>query len=297
MSRKRDNWTDWAAAAAFGAVLSFALILGQKDRSLQNRNQSGYEAEEAVRAGEKASLNSGKEAENRKEDALPEADDSQRRLLGQLMEYLEEGDMEKAARLADQVEEQLDHLFYGVMKGERYLYDGEVFLKDQTEGQPSLSGEGLVLTMAKTMFFGRFEHGKPEGEALAFQVVDLEAPRYEYAQGIWKDGKLEGAGRTGYCYYEKVPQGEPRKAERKGRFAGDQMEGEVEYRTESEEGKKTTWRFETEHGIIQLDDRWAHRPEKGEYQLMSEKDENHAYILEESVAGQPIWVNPLLWEG
>lgn len=297
MSRKRDNWTDWAAAAAFGAVLSFALILGQKDRSLQNRNQSGYEAEEAVRAGEKASLGSGKEAENRKEDALPEADDSQRRLLGQLMEYLEEGDMEKAARLADQEEEQLDHLFYGVMKGERYLYDGEVFLKDQTEGQPSLSGEGLVLTMAKTMFFGRFEHEKPEGEALAFQVVDLEEPRYEYAQGIWKDGKLEGAGRTGYCYYEKVPQGEPRKAERKGRFAGDQMEEEVEYWTESEEGKKTTWRFETEHGIIQFDDRWAHLPEKGEYQLMSEKDENHAYILEESVAGQPIWVNPLLWEG
>ena len=111
-------------------------------------------------------------------------------------------------------------LFYEVMDGARYLYDGRSFSQ-------SMEGEGLVLTMPKTLYYGTFKGGRPEGECTALQVVELDAPRYDYSQGLWKDGKMEGLGHTGYCYYETSPEGEARDVCKTGRFSGDRLEGEV----------------------------------------------------------------------
>ena len=72
-----------------------------------------------------------------------------------------------------------------------------------------MEGEGLVLTMPKTLYYGTFKGGRPEGECTALQVVELDAPRYDYSQGIvegWEDG---GLGHTGYCYYETSRKGKP----------------------------------------------------------------------------------------
>ena len=69
----------------------------------------------------------------------------------------------------DSGEEELVTLFYEVMDGARYLYDGRSFSQ-------SMEGEGLVLTMPKTLYYGTFKGGRPEGECTALQVVELDAP-------------------------------------------------------------------------------------------------------------------------
>ena len=173
----------------------------------------------------------------------------------------------------DRGEEELLTLFYEVMDGTRYLYDGQSF-------SLSIEGKGLVLTMPKILYYGAFKAGRPEGDCTALQVVELDAPRYDYSQGLWKDGKMEGDGHTGYCYYENSPRGEARDVCKTGRFSGDRLEGKLEVKD----------------GTVQLDDRWIHIEERGEYQLMSQEDDSHAYIMDEKLAGQPVWINLLAWE-
>jgi len=107
---------------------------------------------------------------------------------------------------------------------------------------------------------------------------------------------MEGDGHTGYCYYENSPRGEARDVCKTGRFSGDRLEGEVTYTTLNQEGETSTWKLEVKDGTVQLDDRWIYIEERGEYQLMSQEDDSHAYIMDEKLADQPVWINLLAWE-
>ena len=227
--------------------------------------------------------------EGKTQSCLPDVTESQKAVLDKIIKALEAQDLETAAQVMDSGEEELVTLFYEVMDGARYLYDGRSFSQ-------SMEGEGLVLTMPKTLYYGTFKGSRPEGECTALQVVELDAPRYDYSQGLWKDGKMEGLGHTGYCYYETSPEGEARDVCKTGRFSGDKLEGEVTYTTLNQEGETSTWKLEVKDGTVQLDDRWIYIEERGEYQLMSQEDDSHAYIMDEKLADQPVWINLLAWE-
>lgn len=312
MKGRNDKWTDWAAAAAFAAVLGISAFWGQHNRAFdqapgqagsaygqmydgagpadENGNPAGKAAVypdtpgAAEGAGENPAPTGGEET-----GILPNVTQSQKGVLDKIMEALEAQDLETAARVMDRGEEELLTLFYEVMDGSRYLYDGQSFSQ-------SMEGEGLVLTMPNTLYYGSFKDGRPEGNCTALQVVELDAPRYDYSQGLWKDGKMEGGGHTGYCYYEASPEGEARDVCKTGRFAGDRLEGEVVYTTLNQEGESSTWKLEVKDGTVQLDDRWIYIEERGEYQLMSQEDDSHAYIMDEEMAEQPVWINLLAWE-
>lgn len=319
----KDRWTDLAAVAAFAAVLGISACWGQYDRAhgrvcdqAYGRPDSGYGwmyGQEGPAANENGRLmgnaadsgaagasmgaagvqeGGGADPARRKGEEieiLPDVTQSQKEVLAEIMEALEAQDLETAARVMDREEETLMTLFYEAMGGTRYLYDGQSF-------SGSIEGMGLVLTMPKTLYYGTFQNGKPEGECTALQVVELDAPRYDYSQGLWKDGKMEGQGHTGYCYYETGPEGEARDVCKTGRFSGDRMEGEVTYTTLNQEGETSTWKLETKDGTVQLDHRWIYIEERGEYQLMSQEDDSHAYIMDGNLADQPVWINLLAWE-
>ena len=314
MKGRNNTWTDMAAAAAFAAVLGISAFWGQHDRAYDQAgtagsaygrmyNQAGPADEDggpagkagaypgtagaaqaAERAGEDLARTGGEDKE-----ILPDVTESQKAVLDKIIKALEAQDLETAAQVMDSGEEELVTLFYEVMDGARYLYDGRSFSQ-------SMEGEGLVLTMPKTLYYGTFKGGRPEGECTALQVVELDAPRYDYSQGLWKDGKMEGLGHTGYCYYETSPEGEARDVCKTGRFSGDRLEGEVTYTTLNQEGETSTWMLEVKDGTVQLDDRWIYIEERGEYQLMSQEDDSHAYIMDEQLADQPVWINLLAWE-
>ena len=88
-------------------------------------------------------------------------------------------------------------------------------------------------------------------------------------------------------------EGEARDVCKTGRFSGDRLEGEVTYTTLNQEGETSTWKLEVKDGTVQLDDRWIYIEERGEYQLMSQEDDSHAYIMDEQLADQPVWINLL----
>lgn len=315
MKGRNDTWTDMAAAAAFAVVLVISAFWGQRDRAYdQGHGQAGSAYgrmyDQAGPAGENGNFvgkadaypgtaGAAQAAEGAEEDPartggeeaeiLPDVTEAQKAVLDEIMEALEAQDLEAAARVMDSGEEELLTLFYEVMDGVRYLYDGQSFSQ-------SMEGEGLVLTMPKTLYYGTFKDGKPEGDCTALQVVELDAPRYDYSQGLWKDGKMEGEGHTGYCYYENSPEGEARDVCKTGRFSSDRLDGKVTYTTLNQEGETSTWKLEVKDGMVQMDDRWIHIEERGEYQLMSEEDDSHAYIMDEKLAGQPVWINLLAWE-
>ena len=229
MKGRNNTWTDTAAAAAFAAVLGISAFWGQHDRAYDQAgtagsaygrmyNQAGPADEDggsvgkagaypgtagaaqaAEGAGEDLARTGGKDAE-----ILPDVTESQKAVLDKIINALETQDLETAAQVMDSGEEELVTLFYEVMDGARYLYDGRSFSQS--------------------------------------------------------------------------------------------MEGEVTYTTLNQEGETSTWKLEVKDGTVQLDDRWIYIEERGEYQLMSQEDDSHAYIMDEKLADQPVWINLLAWE-
>lgn len=287
---------DRTAAAAFAVVLGISALWGQHDRGINGRAGAVDAGTPETAAASGISAPEGEGIQTRSMDAggsgetaVPELDLYQKEVLAEIMESLKAEDLKAGASVMEKEEEMLQTLFYEVMGGERYLYDGETL-------SGSIEGEGMVLTMPSTVYYGTFKDGKPEGACTALQMVDLDAPRYDYSQGQWKDGKMEGKGHTGYCYYDHSPEGQARDVCKSGTFSGDLMDGEVIYTTMNGEDDTSTWELEVEQGIILLDESWVYNEEQGEYQLMSVDNDSHAYVMEEALSEIPVWKNLLIWE-
>ena len=56
------------------------------------------------------------------------------------------------------------------------------------------------------------------------------------------------------------------------------------------------WNMLISQGKIQLDDRWTHLDDMGEYQLMSSDTVSHAYLIADDKLEQLVWMNLLGWE-
>ena len=154
----------------------------------------------------------------------------------------------------------------------------------------------MVLTGAASVFYGSFGENGPEGRCTALQAVELEKPRYDYSEGIWKDGRMDGAGVSGYRYYQGPPQGEAEEIRREGRFVRGKMEGTITYRNTGSDGVTATYTMEVKEGVTQPDDRWIQGPEEGVYHLEADDNPAYAYALTEEEMKQPRWVNLLVWD-
>jgi len=198
-------------------------------------------------------------------------------------------DMEQAARILDKEQDILATLFYENMAGRRHLFSPFGFSR-------SLEGEGMVFTMPGTVFYGFFKDGKPRGECLALQFINVDSPRYNYSYGIWRNGKMTGYGSTGYCYYENVPLGENVKTVKQGNFKDDLLEGEISYETKDIDGTISHWYMAVSEGVTVIDTRWTRLEESKEYQLMSADAQSHAYLIGDDQIGQVMWMNLLGWD-
>ena len=205
----------------------------------------------------------------------PQLERDQIELLDRLTEVLKGRDLEAGGSLLLDHEQKLEYLFYQVMKGEYYLYrDGRLY--------GELDGEGLVLTRSTAAFYGTFENGMPEGSGVSVQGIELDGLRYDYADGQWSGGKLDGEAEAGYHYYEGSGDGESLEVKRAGTFVEDLMDGAFTYETVSADGEVTVWDMEAENGKTKLDDRWVHDEEKQYYYLPSRDISNHTYVIPDS---------------
>lgn len=280
MKDRKYSVMDRTAAAAFAIVLGTAVSGDLRNRKCPGEKQGGHgpEAADPADMAADSAEESGAEqnAAGRGFPVNPAAvvlDEKQMETVSDIMAALEKGNLKEAASVMEREADMLADMFYTAMDGVRYLFDGSSF-------QADIDGRGMVFTKAGTVYYGTFKAGKPEGQCTALQVVDLDAPRYDYSQGIWKDGRMEGKGHTGYCYFERSPEGEARDICKTGTFSQDLMEGDVVYTSMNEEDQVSTWKLRVEHGIAFMDDRWDYVESTGEYQLLSEDNDNHAYVVE-----------------
>ena len=296
MKDRKYSVMDRTAAAAFAIVLGISGIWGLKEQENapgKNRaamvREAADPADMAADSAEESGAEQNAAGRASRESAAVVLDEKQMETVSDIMAALEKGNLKEAASVMEREADMLADMFYTAMDGVRYLFDGSSF-------QADIDGRGMVFTKAGTVYYGTFKAGKPEGQCTALQVVDLDAPRYDYSQGIWKDGRMEGKGHTGYCYFERSPEGEARDICKTGTFSQDLMEGDVVYTSMNEECLPATWKLRVEHGIAFMDDRWDYVESTGEYQLLSEDNDNHAYVVEEDQAAMPMWVNLLIWD-
>ncbi|MCI8888694.1 MAG: hypothetical protein HFG70_11495 [Hungatella sp.] len=270
------------AGLAAGLCILAVLFLGTgRGSKSQNFSESSFqETSEAFKEGA-APL----EETSRQEEIL--LTDQEKELLGLLGQALEEGDYESAARLMMEEEEQLSHLYNVKMGGRLWLYE-------EGEWKEELEGKGLVIKKPGSVYYGELTAGKPQGEGTAFQVVNLDSPRYDYSAGSWEEGRMEGLGTVGYHYYEGTGE-ENRSVRRTGMFREDLMQGDVTYRTANTEGQVREWSMKIEDGKIVVDESWAFDEEKNVYQLVSPEDQEHAYSLEKERVGEVRFQNLIPW--
>lgn len=238
-------------------------------------------------AGAGQSASGGMDSSSQSE--APELNEQELAAVQRLAAAVKSGDKERIASelLADG--DTLSWLYYETFGEERYRYDG-------TEFRTDLAGEGMVLTGAASVFYGSFGENGPEGRCTALQAVELEKPRYDYSEGIWKDGRMDGAGVSGYRYYQGPPQGEAEEIRREGRFVRGKMEGTITYRNTGSDGVTATYTMEVKEGVTQPDERWIQGPEEGVYHLEADDNPAYAYALTEEEMKQPRWVNLLVWD-
>lgn len=220
---------------------------------------------------------------------IPVLELDQIKLLDGLVSYLKEDNLSEAASHLQRNEQKLQYLFYQTLEGKWYCYkDGAL--------SEELKGTGLVMKKPGAVFYGNLQDGMPQGEGIALQVIQLDSWRYDYSEGTWEMGRMEGAGAVGY-HYDQGTDGEENQSVRKeGNFTMDLMEGDFSYATTNSEGETTTWDMKAEGGKTVTDDRWTYEEEKQGYYLPSNQDSSHAYVLPESSVEEVRWRNMLAWE-
>lgn len=222
-------------------------------------------------------------------------------LLSTLYETMVNGRYADTARLLNENENTCTGLLAETLAGEKYCYwettyeDGTVIRSLEPLSQDG-NMEGMVLTRYNTVFYGSFENGKPEGECHAIQAMVLDEPRYTFAEGVWKNGKMNGEGRTGYHYYLKTPAKGFVMTDKSGTYVDNMLDGVFVYQTESVLGEKLSWEIEAEMGVTILSDKWTHFPFRKEYMLGAREDSARAYVLSEEKTGALLWNNLITWD-
>lgn len=223
-------------------------------------------------------------------------------LLSGLYRELKRGELGRTAEIMNENEEQLKALLQDTLGGGKYCYyeetDPETGEEHHKMKELTEEGEetGMVITRYNTVFFGNFCGGRPEGTCLAVQAMVLNEPRYTYADGLWSKGKMNGEGKTGYRYYENVPEGAFGMTEKNGTYKENLLDGSFSYRAEYGSGEKLHWEMEADRGVTVLSEAWVYYEDREEYMLPSREDASRAYVLKEDQAGAVLWNNLILWD-
>lgn len=274
-----------AAAAVLFAVFMVLFINGKKgteNETLQTDTAGIVEEETAA-------------------EPLPVSKEEEELLSG-LYRAMEQRRLTDAAEILNENEEQFKILVQETLAGEKYCYYEETAGEDGQELHRMevlrKDGEqkGMVITRYNTAFFGGFSDGAPEGDCVAIQAMVLQEPRYTYAAGKWTAGKMNGEGKTGYCYYENAPESGFVMMEKAGVYENNLLNGSFTCRTENRDGECLHWEMEAESGVTVLTGGWTYYGYRNEYMLPSVEDSARAYVLKEEQTGAVLWNNLILWD-
>lgn len=300
---KGGHTKKWAAAAVLAftvvtAVAGLKMHSGTPGAETEAQN-SAETSEESGIAPEKTMI-SQEEAPDT-ENVFP-LNAEEAKLFSDLYAAMSAKECSEAARILNDMEADWGKIISETLGGTVWLYresvtkDGQVVpsmevFSDTTEGT------GLAVTRYNTAFYGNFSEGMPDGICFALQAMVLDEPRYTFAEGEWKDGKMNGEGRTGYRYYANAPKSGFIMTEKSGYYRDNLLEGPFTYMTESGGGETLTWKMEAKQGVIVLTDRWNYSAYQKEYTLPSEEDPQRSYVLSGEKVKNVMWNNLIQWAG
>ena len=161
--------------------------------------------------------------------------------------------------------------------------------------QADLAGEGLVLTGAASVFYGSLGENGPEGRCTALQAVELENPDM-ITGGNLEGRRMDGAGVSGYRYYQARPRAKPRRSAQRGTVCVRQDGGNhhlPEHRFRRRDGHL---HHGGEGGRDSAGRLLDPGPGGGIYHLEADDNPAYAYALTEEEMKQPRWVNLLVWD-
>ena len=220
-------------------------------------------------------------------------------LLSKLYRAMELQDYTETAIILNENEDAFDALMKS-LEGEKYSYfeteleDGTVTCEMEKVTSASVF-EGMVLTRYNTAFYGDFSEGMPNGSCYAIQTMVLDHPRYSYAEGTWKNGKLNGEGRCGYRYYLEAPENGFVEIEKRGPYRENLLDGAFVYETESSSGETLSWEMKAVNGVTVLTPQWKHFPFRKEYMLGAVENADRVYVLSEDKVATVLWNNLISW--
>ncbi len=221
-------------------------------------------------------------------------------LLKSLYQVMEKKELDQAAEILNSQEELLKTLVQETLGGKKYLYWQEETAGGLTGHMKELTGEtegrGLAVTRFNTVFYGEFSGGKPEGDCTAVQAMVLAEPRFTYADGEWKNGKMNGHGKTGYRYYENAPEAGFVMAEKEGTYQENLMDGDFAYTAKNAGGEQLCWHMQAKDGVTVLSEEWIYQKNNGTYMLPSKEAPERAYVLSENQAETIMWNNLIVWD-
>lgn len=293
------NWK-WMAA---GGLCALALVIFWVTGAGSERNLSGetavFEIEETSDITGTDDIMDAADEEKEQEQEV-ELCEEEKLLLSELYQAMTEENYDKAAAILNENEDEFRHLTEKTLEGKLYYYL-EGMPEEETESAemglllPESSFVGMVLTRYNTVFYGKFSCGKPNGEAAAIQTMILDQPRYSYAEGSWRDGKLNGDGTAGYYYYQDAPESGFVRVEKRGVFRENLLDSDFVYETESGNGERLSWNMKAVAGVTVITQDWEHYPYRKEYMLGSVEDSGRAYVLPESKVTEVLWNNLIVW--
>ena len=291
----------WAALL----FLSLCSLAGERDRGNRDPSKSYWmTCEESASKGAVKEAAGGTEniaravkgaGENEaRESSGISLTDSQRTLLEGLLEELDQGDLEAAGRRMNQYQQELEGIFYGTSGGRACRF------VPRTKQGPArlewdLSGTGLVLKGPGLIFYGDITGQGPEGQGISLRFSGNSRPRYDYAVGFWKNGRLNGQGVIGYHYYGGEKGETVAKVEKKGIFQNDLLNGSFIYKSTNGNGRESIWTMEADKGILVLDENWEYLEDKMEYRRKSDDNQSHVYVVPENMISCVSWRNLLVW--
>ncbi|MCI7794922.1 MAG: hypothetical protein MR528_01280 [Lachnospiraceae bacterium] len=296
----------WLAATAALLILAVSLGSGRRNRPPVAEPENPEHAETTAETQNMDTQDSRfcdieiRAAEIRDTDSTFPLNDEETKMFSDLYAAMAAGRCSQAAGILNEMEAGWIRVMTETLEGSVWLYreytdeDGEI-VKTMEPFSDTTEGTGLAVTRYHTAFFGDFSEGMPNGTCLALQAMVLDEPRYTFAEGEWIDGKMNGEGKTGYCYYANAPKSGFVRTEKAGNYCDNLLDGPFVYRTESGYGETITWRMEAEQGKIVLTDRWSYSSYQKEYSLPSEEDPQRSYVLSEEKVANVMWNNLIHW--
>lgn len=228
-----------------------------------------------------------RESEKARIDGLLEGE--VREAYQKLFEALSDEKYGEAADCLYAQEDILESFYETTLGGECYLYDGESLKKED-------SGYGLLVNQSGIAYLGDWKNGLPDGEGTAIRVLVLDDIRYDLSSGGWKEGKMNGDGVTGYCYYNGVEEPRIREIWKKGTFEENLMSGEIAYSSINAAGEEIQWKILAEGGKTVVDERWTASEENTQFRLSSETSDLHDYVLQAGRTDEVMWKNMVEWK-